>query len=140
MATKPKELPDAEKVLVVLPTETELSRLAFYFPSYNREHRTGILRGLFVEKSIDAILDQKFKVIGKDRALMTQGQLKGHKGWAHKRIKYTFVRLLYLRYLKDQGLSKNQARSKVHQDHVVGIFGHDMSRSNLNDITRSTKI
>ena len=139
--TKPKELPDAWTLLgKVLPTDEELTRLVYYFPSYNREHRTRILHGFFVEKSIDAILDHRFKVEGTKREFLKPAELSGYKGWAHKRIKYTLIRLLYLRYLKDKKLKKHVARAKVRQDHLEKIMGHDLSVSRFNEITYSAEI
>ncbi|MEE2651223.1 MAG: hypothetical protein VYE54_00745 [Pseudomonadota bacterium] len=140
--TKPKELPDAWTLLgKVLPDDEELVRLVHYFPSYNREHRTKILEGFFDEKSIDAILAQKFKVDPNiDEATISSLSLRGHKGWAHKRIKYTLIRLLYLRYLKDKKLEQRMARSRVWLFHVPKIMGKDLSRSRFNEITYSPEI
>lgn len=140
MATKAKPLPDAEAILEVLPSDEELTRLVYYFPSYNREHRTRILHGFFVEKSIDAILDHRFKVEGKERATLKPSGLSGYKGWAHKRIKYTLLRLLYLRYLKDHKLKKHVAKARVRQHHLEKIMGHNLSVSRFNEITYSAEI
>lgn len=123
--TKPKKLPDAEAILGYLPDVDELTMLADCCPRYRWRHRQGVLRGYFFEKSIDAILDQRFLADGKKREELSQNSINRYKGWAHTKVRRALIRLLYMRYCQNDKLTPTEANGKIIREHVPAIYGKE---------------
>lgn len=107
-----KKLLDALENLGSLPTDHELQRLAYYYPTYYEwEHRSRLLHGYFSGKTLAELVEDKLdaKDIVKPISKQSRG---GHTRWVLKKITKTIVRIQYLRYRIEEKLSHSQANAK----------------------------
>lgn len=105
-------LADAKIRLGGIPDQGELNRLIRYYPTYEWSHRGGLIRDFFQAKDIDEMIDCKLKrkgVVGSS----TKQQRGGHATWIRSKLRRLVIRLLYLRYRLDQGMSKREANLKI---------------------------
>lgn len=107
-----KPLPTVE-VLGGTPDEAELSRLVLNYPTYEWEHRFALLRGYFEGRTREELVSAKLKALGKDVNFCSPLSKGGHSRWVGQKIHKTFVRLLYLRYRLDEGLTQVRANQKL---------------------------
>jgi len=136
---KPIKLPDPHMV-GELPTIDELNQLAYYYDSYNDDHRKGILRGFFIEQSGEMILGVKFKAKGFDPATMTGQELGAEVKWPKAKAEKAMIRLLYLRYRLKEGCNHIQANQKLYQLLPFPDGSKDIQQNMINKITRTPEL
>ena len=119
------------------PGYSEVERLKYYYPKYETElHRKNWLSGYLHGKSHRELSMRKIKDQGLDPSKLTLQQMNGHRGWVTKKSKRLIIRLLFLRYAIDQGMSRANANS-----HPLGIFptkAEDFGKSTIRKHTRGT--
>lgn len=133
------KLLNAAEELGTPPNEEELQRLIEYYDTYSLEHRLGLLRGYLEGKSVEDLVKAKLKAKFIIQPL-TKQQKGAHTKWVIDKVKRTIVRLLFLRYTLDDGMTQQQARSLLNKDY--GSYkktkaGDDAGASNIERMTRS---
>ena len=136
---KPIKLPDPHMV-GELPTIDELNQLAYYYDSYNDDHRKGILRGFFIEQSGEMILGVKFKAKGLDPATMPPQALGSHVKWPKQKAEKAMIRLLYLRFRLKDGLSHKQANQQINKLLPFPDGSKDIKQDAITDITSTPEL
>lgn len=133
------KLLNAKKELGKLPDEKEFQRLIEYYDTYAWEHRLGLLRGYFQEKTVQELVEAK--LIAKSIPQPLSRYEKGaHTKWVIDKVKRTIVRLKFLRYTLDDGLNQQHARSKLNKEYGSNKktkHGDDAGASNIEKMTRS---
>ncbi len=94
------------------PSETEIERLVEYYPTYQYVHRIQLLQGLFDGESHDELVLGKMTAKGLDTSISKQAK-GGHGKWVVAKVRKTVIRLLYLRYRIDDGMTRRQANKQL---------------------------
>lgn len=94
------------------PNETEIERLKKYYPTYQLVHRTQLLQGMFDGSSNEELVLGKLTTKGLDTSVAKQSK-GGHGRWVVAKVRKTVIRLLYLRYRLDEGMSRRQANQQL---------------------------
>jgi len=139
MIRKSKEkLLDAKDELGYLPEEAEFQRLIKHYDSYSWEHRNKLLRGYFESKSVVELVEAKLKAKGKPKLELLTKQEKGaHTMWVFKKVKKLIVRLKFLRYTLDDGLTQVEAHQKLLPKYGSKKEAQDGGQSNVAKMTHS---
>jgi len=135
MATK---LLDATKELEKLPDINELNRLVKYYPTYEWEHRMALLNGYFQGKTLSELVNDKLKAKNIDKSGCNHQSLGGHARWVKEKVRKTIIRLLYLRYRLDQGLTQRQANQQILIKYPSPKNTQDAGQSAIRKMTHST--
>ncbi len=107
------KLMNAKKELETLPDITELNRLVEYYQTYEWEHRSALLNGYFQGKTVKELVVDKLKAKNIDPSKCSPQSLGGHSRWVKSKVKKAIIRLLYLRYRLDDGMSKMKANQEI---------------------------
>ena len=94
------------------PNDTEFARLIKYYPTYQYPHRWQLLQGLFDGKSHEELVLGKMTAKGLDTSITKQAK-GGHGRWVVAKVRKTTIRLWYLRYRLDQGMTRRQANQQL---------------------------
>lgn len=94
------------------PSEDELARLVEYYPTYKYVHRFQLLHGLFDGKSHEQLVLGKMTAKGLDTSISKQAK-GGHGKWVVAKVRRAVIRLLYLRYRLNDGLTRRQANQQL---------------------------
>jgi hypothetical protein len=134
------ELPDAKKILNnKLPDPDELNRFVEYYQKYGMEHRQNLLSGYFEGKTQDELLSDRLKAKVSDKSKRTKQRLGGYTLSIPGKVNKAIIRLIYLRYLKDEKLSRRKANKKILEE-IIGQNGiQDIGQSAIARITRPQK-
>lgn len=90
------------------PSESELERLVEYYPTYKLAHRKQFLKALFDGESHEDLVRRKMADKGLVESASKQSK-GGHGRWVVAKGRRTVLRILYLRYRLDKGLTRRQA-------------------------------
>ncbi len=117
-----------------IPEEDELSRLVKYYPTYDVDHRLGLLQDIFDGKTHTEMLRNKLKSKG---IVFPSGKSKGgHSTWVTTKVRKTVIRLLYLRNTEDRGLSRKEALKELYEKKRRGGPSFELT----NDMIRKSTI
>jgi hypothetical protein len=94
------------------PDEKELDRLKKHYPTYYLVHRAQLLQGMFDGSSNEELVLDKLTVFGLDATIAKQAK-GGHARWVVAKVRKTVIRLLYLRYRLDEGMTRRQADQQL---------------------------
>lgn len=125
----------AYKTMGYPPSDYELNRLVKYYQTYNWLHRTKLLKGFFSGKSVDELVDDKLKVIGKTRKDVSRWSIGGHKKWVLAKIEKTIIRLMFLRYSLDKDYTREKSNEYLLADFPSKKNAADPT-SNIRNSTR----
>jgi len=118
-----------------IPGDEELARLVHYYPTYERAHRKALLRGVFDGKTHTDLVQGKLQAKGIEYPV--SGRSKGGHGlWVAAKVRRTVIRLLYLRYRIDHGMSRRQANQTLFQQFTFTDKG-DCGQSSIRKATQS---
>ena len=131
------KLLDAKDKLGYLPDDNELRRLAEYYPSYEWDHRFRLLHGYFEGKSVREMVSDKLEAKGVVESECSKQSIGGHSRWVVLKVKKTIIRILYLRYRLDQGMSQRKANQRLLKDFGSEKNTQDGGQSNIRDTTHS---
>jgi len=107
------QLMNAKEELETLPDNDELNRLVEYYETYEWEHRFLLLNGYFLGKTVKEMVLDKLKAKDIDPSTCSPQSLGGHSRWVKSKVKKAIVRLLYVRYRLDDGMSKKEANQEL---------------------------
>lgn len=130
-------LQKALELLGGTPDSDELSRLVEYYPTYERLHRKGLIKGFFSGKSPAEMASNKIDALGVPGVVSKQSK-GGHAKWAMAKSHRLVIRLLYLRYRLDEGKSKRQANQLLLQK-TWSTSAKDCGQSNIRKATKCSK-
>jgi len=94
------------------PDDSEIDRLKEYFPTYQIVHRTQLLQGMFDGSTVEEIILGKLTAKGLDTSITKQAK-GGHGRWVKAKILRTVIRLLYLRFRLDLGMTRRKANQEL---------------------------
>ena len=117
------------------PDYTELVRLVYYYPTYEMAHRKGLLQGFFDGKTQAEMVQDKINTKVGKKQLPKQSK-GGHGLWVVSKARKAVIRLLYLRYRLDQGMTKRQANQQLWKQ-FASSKTTDGDQSNIRNTTRS---
>lgn len=120
------------------PGTDELSRLVQYYPTYERPHRKGLIKGFFSGQGPSEMASDKIDALNLPSAVSKQSK-GGHTKWAMAKSHRLVIRLLYLRYRLDEGKSKRQANQLLLQK-IWSTSAKDGGQSNIRKATKSSKL
>lgn len=119
-----------------LPSSEEMNRLVEHYPTYEWEHRFGLLKGFFEGKSVAELVGDKLKAKGTTRPIARQAR-GGHTRWVLAKARKTVIRLIYLRYRIDEGMTRIRANQKIVAKFSVSQSMEDAGASNIRKTTHS---
>lgn len=108
------------------PDADEIRRLVDYYPTYEREHRKGLLQGILDGTEHTKLVFMKMSAKGVVDP--TPQQIGGHGRWVASKLRRTAIRLLYLRYTLDKGLTRKKA--------LLELYRYDVTRTLRKDSIR----
>jgi len=129
------KLLDAKEYLVTLPNDDELKRLVKYYPKYELEHRTLLLKGYFEGKSLKELVDDKLKAKKIDKEECSRQSLGGHARWVKFKVKRTIIRILYVQYRVDEDMTQRKAHQLLLK--VFSSNAKDVGQSAIRKATYS---
>lgn len=94
-----------------IPGKEKLDRLIENYPSYTREHRYALLEG--IRDGADPLVMVESKLQAKGIKDVTKQGKGGHARWVTSKLFRFTVRVLYLDYRIDNGLTKRQANAAI---------------------------
>lgn len=106
---------DVIKALKREPAYFEIERLVTNYPTYKLKHRAILLEAITTGRSHKWVTAAKISA-KKTFVFSDSKQAKGgHARWSSAKLRRTALRLLYLQYRFDEGLSRRQANAKLVQ-------------------------
>jgi len=120
------------------PTCHEIERLVTYYPTYKLKHRQILLEAIITGRSHEWVTAAKITV-KKTFMFADSKQAKGgHARWASAKLRRTTLRLLYLHYRLDLGLSRRQANARIVQAQPASDARNlELLQSNIRKATHS---
>ena len=118
-----------------IPGDAELARLVHCYPTYELAHRKALLRGIFDGKTHTDLVLSKLEAKGIEYPVSKQSK-GGHGLWVAAKVRRTVIRLLYLRYRLDDGMSRRQANQALLKKFSFTSQG-DCGQSSIRKATRS---
>lgn len=94
------------------PDTDELKRLVKYYPTYKLNYRAVFLEGFFNGDSYPELVAKKLSAKGIESPLTDQ-EKGGHGKWARSKAVKVLMRLLYLRFRLDKGMTRRQANREI---------------------------
>jgi hypothetical protein len=96
------------------PSSEEVSRLVEYYESYRLVHRKNLLQRLLSGEGHAQLLNGKLvdKSLPSSQTKQSKG---GHGRWVTSKVRIVAMRVLYLRYRIDDGLTRRHANQKLLQ-------------------------
>ena len=134
------ELLNAKEELGILPDANELERLVEHYPTYGWEHRKLLLHGYFEGKSLRELVADKLKAKGIDISKRPPTSLGGHSRWVKTKVRWTIIRILYLRYRLDKKLTKIQANQEILRKYPSKKTTQDGGQSSIRKITHCSRL
>lgn len=129
-------LQDAIDLLGDFPDVIELQRLVENYPTYEKAHRMGLLKGFFEGKSVTHLVQDKRQALNKT----PRGSARSAGGdarWVSKKARKTVVRILYLRYRIDEHMTRIQANRALLKNLPYETNSKDAGQSNIRKMTLS---
>lgn len=129
---------NAKKELGTLPDSAELQRLVKYYPTYGWEHRKVLLQGYFKDLPPSVLVDKKLEAKGIDKKSLSNSSIGAHTRWVKLKVEHVIIRILYLRYRLDDGLTRRQSNQKLLVEYGSEKPNtQDGGQSNLRKVTHS---
>lgn len=133
-----KILEHAKELLGGVPDQEELNRLIYFYPTYVWSYRGGLIKDFFGAKDLEEMID--LKIARKELPIPQKKQQRGgHGRWIKSKLNRLVIRLLFLRYRIDEGLSKIEANQRIYQ-HVWSTDAKDLGQSNVRKATKSARL
>lgn len=133
------DLQIAIELLGGAPDQNEIKRLTQYYPTFEWNHRSGLLWGFFEGKKYSELVDEKLSIKGISLPINKQSR-GAHTSWAVNKTKKYVIRMLYLRYRLDLGMNQIKANATIFKKVPLDSKAKDAGQSSIRKATHCAKL